>query len=504
MKKLTYKKVFFKYSVNWSERLARLSFSVYKKVRVSLSSKFPLKEYEKYRFEDRRFRDDSSSDMPRGFNYLAQSDEEGRIELEYIDFYDYLPKEKLDVFKKSLRKFVAKNKKSQFAPFRTTEDENRIENMGRYADRSAFFNLDAVVLSHNEFLKQYVSQVSISLRNLSSSFLIVKYRFYISDSFNKELGEICAKKYDPYTEVCRQVGVPWYRPQKFGKSIYTGDDARKKAYYSLVSKLKWRAFSEVRKYFTIYFERHQLFPPTFHTYTTNIRPNKSQNHLKFWDSVMLGRNPDYAPAYNACVSWDHENGKYEGITLSAYCGGNYSRANSLPDIAKHEISDIFSVYLAASTFRRIAERDIATCNKKISKAICKSRASSILKTRVIVKRRLYYSYRFICEFTGDTIDYNEVKAFKNSFYKDSSFAAICLKGISKSTSETKMQIDTIIHILDDAAEYGSAKANWTLQLSMMIVTVLSLIVAVIALADFESTTLMATVKAIIDYLKSLW
>ena len=500
---MTYKKVFSKYLVNWSEYLARLSFYVYKKVRISLSGRFPLKEHEKYRFEDYRFRDDSSTDMPRGFDYITQSDEDGRIELEYIDFYDYLPKESLDAFKKSLRKFVLKNKKSRFGPFRTIKDEDMIENMGRYVDRLAFFNLDVVVLNHNEFLERHVSQVAISLRNLSPSFLIVKYRFYISDSFNEKISEVCAKKYAPYTEVCRQVGVPWYKPQKFGRSIYTGDDARKKEYYSLISELKWMAFSELRRYFTIYFEQHQLFPPTFDTYKTNIRPSNTQDHLKFWDSVMLGRNPDYAPAYNACVSWDHKNGKHEGMTLSAYCGGNYSKSEHLPDIAKHEISDIFAVYLVASTFRRIAERDIAACNKKISKAICRAKASLILKTRVYVERQLYYSYRFICEFTGDTIDHDEAKEFKSSLYKDGSFTSNCLKGISKSTSETKKQIDTLVHILDDAAEYGSAKANWSLQLFMMIVTVLSLIVAIIALADFKYTTLITLIETMIDHLNAL-
>lgn len=193
MKKITYKKVFSKYIVKQSEYLARLSFAVYKKVRIALSKKFPLKEYEKCHFEDYCFRDDSSSDMPRGFNYITHSAEEGYIKLEYIDFYDYLPKENLDVFKKSLRKLISKNKRSQFGAFRTIEDEDKIENMGQYINRLAFLKLNVVILNHNKFLEQNVSQVEISLRNLSPSFLIVQYRFRISDSFNKELNEICAK-----------------------------------------------------------------------------------------------------------------------------------------------------------------------------------------------------------------------------------------------------------------------------------------------------------------------
>lgn len=44
-------------------------------------------------------------------------------------------KENLDVFKKSLRKLISKNKRSQFGAFRTIEDEDKIENIGQYINR---------------------------------------------------------------------------------------------------------------------------------------------------------------------------------------------------------------------------------------------------------------------------------------------------------------------------------------------------------------------------------
>lgn len=502
VERLSYKKVFSKYAVSLSDRLSRFSYSLYKQVRIGLSKKFPLKEYEKYRFEDHNFRDDISNDMPLGFNYLTKENEEGYLNIEYIDFYDYLPKEDLDVFKKALRKFASKNKSNPFGPFRTEDDNERIDSMGRYVDWRAFFNLHVIQLTHNEYLEQFTSQVSVSLRNLSPSFLVVKYRFYINSSFNEKLNAICKTKYMPYTDVCRQFNIPWYKPRKFGRSMYTGNTARKKELYALISNFKWRAFLELRRYFVFHFEYNQLFPPTFETYSTNIRPNNSQEDMGFWNSVMFGHPTDYAPDYNACVCWEDKGNQHEGTTLAAYCGGSYFKSHYLPEIAKHELSDIYAVYMTASSIRRIAERDIAICNKKISKAIRKAKTSLVLKVRMSVEQKIYYSYRFISEFTGDTIDHDDTKAFRGRFNKDSSTTARCLKGIPKSTAETKKQIDDLLKILDDSAEYGSARDNLRLQWFMMIVTVLSLILAIVSILGFKLSDLMSTWNAIFAFLRS--
>ena len=150
--------------------------------------------------------------------------------------------------------------------------------------------------------------------------------------------------------------------------------------------------------------------------------------------------------------------------------------------------------MTASSIRRIAERDIAIYNKKISRAIRKSKTSLVLKVRVNVERALYHSYRFISEFTGDTIDFDDVHEFRNCSYKNSSATLSCLKGIPETIAETKKQIDTLLRILDDAAEYGSSKSNMNLQWAMMIITILSLCVAIIALFNWEHLSLTSFCK----------
>ena len=79
------------------------------------------------------------------FNLLTKKPEDGFLSLEYIDFFDYLPKEDLDTFKKALRKFVRKNSITPYGSFRTAKDEDRIDNMGKYVDRQAFSNLETIL-----------------------------------------------------------------------------------------------------------------------------------------------------------------------------------------------------------------------------------------------------------------------------------------------------------------------------------------------------------------------
>lgn len=189
--------------------------------------------------------------------------------------------------------------------------------------------------------------------------------------------------------------------------------------------------------------------------------------------------------YNLCVGWDKEISENEGLHLFAFCGGDYKNGVFLPRIAEYDCAKIYCVYMVASTIRRVAERDIAICNKKISKAIRKSGSVKLLKVRANVEKKLYYGYRFMSEFSGESIDMSDVSRFRDPRIKDGLITNSCFSTIAKYTMETKEQIDTILHLLDDSAEYQAAKSNMVLQLLVMVVTVLSLVVAVIALTGLK-------------------
>lgn len=496
--KLSYNKVFDRYTMSFSDKLAESSYSLYRTLRLQLAKIFPLSEHEKYRFDDDLFSKEEAADMPQGFDYIEKKDVDSFVKLDYIDLYDYLPKEDLPKFIKELKKCVRRNKIAPFGAFRSREDIDKIDNFGRYYDGQAFTHILSVRFRKNEKLQQSCSDLSVSLRNLSATFLLVQYRVYITKEFNTKIAEVCKKKYSGYTTVYRQFNTPWYAVKKFGRSSHTGNNVRQEKIYKMISQLKWQILMEIRKTYSVRFWDDGIFTPTFETYSTNIRPSNERRNLEFWDSISFDRVVDYAPTYNACVCWDYKHGENEGTRLSAFCGGNYSRDDHLPEIAHHDISDIYGVYLTAATLEYVADRDIAICNKKISKVIRKTKTSSVLKVRVAVERKLYYCYRFISEFSGKSIDHDDVKAFRHQFYKKGSVSSRSLEGISKRIKETKVQIDNILKLLNDAAEYRSSESNIKLQWIMMIVTILSLFVA---LYSIKNGDVIIEIKNLIEWIK---
>lgn len=498
--KLSYDKVFDRYTMSFSDIIAELTYSIYKRLRLRLAKIKPLSANENYQFEEDHFSKEESADMPQGFDYIKRECVDGFVKLDYIDFYDYLPKEELPKFIKELKKCVRRNEITPFGAFRSREDIDKIDNFGRYYDGQAFTHILSVRFRKNEKLQQSCSDISVSLRNLSATFLLVQYRVYITKEFNAKIAEVCKEKYSGYTTVFRQFNTPWYAVKNFGSSSHTGNNVRQEKIYTMVSQLKWQILKEIRKTFSVRFWEDGIFTPTFETYSTNIRPSKERRNLKFWDSISFNSVADYAPTYNACVCWNYKHGENEGIRLAAFCGGNYSRADHLPEIAHHDISDVYGVYLTASTLEHVAERDIAICNKKISKVIRKAKTSSVLKVRVAVERKLYYCYRFISEFSGKSIDHDDVKAFRHQFYKKGSVSSRRLEGISKRIRETKMQIDNVLKLLNDAAEYRSSESNIKLQWIMMIITILSLLVA---LSSIDNGDVVNEIKNISVWIKSI-
>lgn len=502
--KLSYNKVFDRYYKTFSDKLAEVTYSTYKYIRLKLEKIFPLSDMEGHLLKKTTdlFSSRKADVMPMGFDYLTNEKAEGFLNLDFLDFFDYLPKEHTNTFLKELKKCVSKNKVYPFGVCRNINDVKKIDNLAEHFDGRAFSHIVSIEFTQNGFLKKYAPYVQVSLMNLSPSFLVVKYRLYVRGDFNNLHNEICKSEYFGYTEVSRQYNIPWYKPKRFGKSYSEGNQTRKKKLYELITNLKWTGLQELRKYFTIYFFEDNVFPPTFETYSTNIRPDKKSDR-GFWDSVMFGVGADYAPKYNACVCWDYRTSNNEGIRLAAYCGGNYAKDDFLPEIAHHDIADIYAVYLVACTLNMVAQRDIAICNKSISNAIRKSKSTAILKVRVDVEQKLYYSYRFINEFSGNTIDYGDTKEFHHEFYKEGSVSSRSLEGISKRTIKSKEQIDVILKMLNDAAEYRGGQSNIRLQWIMMVITVLSLVVAVCSVNDNILNNIINSIKDLITWFKTL-
>ena len=100
MRKLTYKNVFLKYEKSFSHTLSRKAYSVYKSARLKTSNCVPLKDKERFLFDDTHFDNDVSSEIPKGYDYNLNQVAEGFVNPKYFDFFDFLPIENIDSFNK--------------------------------------------------------------------------------------------------------------------------------------------------------------------------------------------------------------------------------------------------------------------------------------------------------------------------------------------------------------------------------------------------------------------
>ena len=112
--KLSYSKVFDRYTKSFTDKLAELSFSLYKTSRLRLAKIIPLSEREEHQLSNHFLLREESASMPQGFDYTKKEYVDGFVKLDYIDFYDHLPKEDLPKFVKELKKCMRRNKATPF------------------------------------------------------------------------------------------------------------------------------------------------------------------------------------------------------------------------------------------------------------------------------------------------------------------------------------------------------------------------------------------------------
>ena len=475
-------------------------------MRTTLKKVWPIDEGNII-FDD-NFIVDSSDRMPEGFSYVQNKAEEGYVNLKFVDFFDFLPKEGIDLFFKELKRCERKNQVSPFGIYRTKDDDYQISsNYGMFADFSASSNIRTIKLCQNRYLGNDAKHLIVTIYNLSPSFAAVRYRFQIENAFNEHYNAICKKTFAPRLGIDRQSNTPWYKPHRFSRPEFTGNDERRKSINSLINRLKWNAFQELKSYFTLYFERQELFPPVFLQFYTNIRPSQEINNRGFWHSIMGTYTIDYAPKYNSCICWDSE--RYQGrinrgINLTAYCGGNYSKDDFYPSIAQGHLSDIYAIYLVAASMRNMAVLDIVQANREINRAMRKKKVGAILRARIKVEQTLYYSSRFINEFSGNTLMFEDIGAFSLEKTKTSE-SVLRFNRLINSISESKAHIEGLYNILNAASEFSMSKSNNTTQFISLLLAIGTLIIAAVTLiATIDHTFLLSLTESIKDFLFSLF
>ena len=506
--KLKYNDVFPEYKKTWLDIFVQRAFEFHLGIAKGLGRIAPhnLKNWYDTYEEFIEYHQNNlvlATPVPNGYNFKKQRDEEGYVNLEYIDLYDFLPKEKFQQFKKHIIDYRRQNEQSIFGTYMTAEDFKKIDRLENFSDGQSFYNIITCRIKKNRQLSNYCSQVSIKIMSLSPTYLIVQYRFFMSKSFNRDFNEIINKDYQGYFDVIRPAYINWIKSWRVSYTFYSGDDERKQKVYDFMGRAKWMMYTEIASNFGCSFGEESEFPPCFETYRTNIRPSTKRD-LGFWESILLDRwSMEYSMELNMCISWGFSS-RNEPRKIQALQGINGDSFG----IMMSEISSEYAVYLVAMELNEIARKWMTICNRAIGKELKKVKSKSILNTRLKIEKRLYYSRRFIVEFESDLKNCCTTKRFtpatlygEGKSFKRKSFTAQKFNSVDSYTQKTAKMIDNVINHFDTVAESNNTYFNYKIAKFALWIAIFSLMLTIII--EAKNMNFSNTITKLTEMLKSI-
>ena len=503
--KLKYKQAFSLYRRNFLDVLARKAFDFHLQLTRMLGNVAP--DSWKFAYENHRDfidfhmqKDTASSPIPEGYNPKKKEVEPGQVTLDFLDLYDFLPKENFHDFKKSIVSYRKKNAQSRFGPYMSAEEFDKLDRLEEFTDTESFYHIIDYKITKNPRLKKMCSQFSIKIISLSPSFLIVQYRFFMSKNFNDDFNNLIRKKYTGYFDTVRPAQLNWLNPWRTAYTFYDGDDERQRRVCDSLSRAKWEMYKEIQKNFGCNFGREHKFPPCFETYQTNILPSEDRNS-SFWRSILIDTNfMEYSADLNMCISWNFTSQKAP-IRLQAIQGksDDYSKT-----IMLSEISNEYAVYLVATAFNQLARFWMTQCNKDIGREMRKSKSKSILNTRLKIEKKLYYSRRFVLEFKSNLNECHAINRFKpahlkagNNVIKIKSFTEQAFNSIDDTISNTSKMIDKAFSYFNSSVESNNTYFSYKTTQYALIISIISLGISI--MSEMRGENFSSVISNILKY-----
>ena len=470
MKPLLFKKVFNAYHLGCKNKLGHLVYHIYiiyLRIKERITS---LSKVESFHLNQDKDYSDSSLPLPKN-----NDGQDAHVELYYLDFFDYCPKENINEFINQIKRVIANSPRTIYSS-QTDERIDSIKNLQNATDNYYMMNLKPIEVDKEEWFDSF----SLSIFNLSSSMISIKYSFNISDAFNDRLSEIINKNFSPDTSPLIHIQDKWFKPSSFGIRFLDGDYLKNKELYDLDSKLKWSCYKYLNKRFSLFFIHDGLFLPSFSVYYTDIDLADQSKESVDWIHCYFGFERDYSQDYDAmiCVKERNQN------AFSALIGGYTEEYNSDRSIVLNAIDENYVVPVVAETISALIHDLGIKYSKKIAKRIQYKLAGSLLKLRIKIEKTVYYPYRFISEFTGNNVMLDFInKLTCVPFPKIEAYSIRRYSNVSNRIEQSKKEFDLVLKNLDDAVVYANYKNNNRIQFLMLFITVLSLLVTSLSIND---------------------
>lgn len=466
------------------------SFLLYKKVRISLARWFPLKDWQQYMWSpdplSGRFEADNSAKK------CVAGESDPFFYIDHFFVLDLVPKEEWPSVVKGVERFQFKHADGSF--FNRTDlhtDWFSSFNRGEGRCRIASFRI-----KKESVLSPYISHISFHAINLSSSFLCLKIAFSVNVELNNRLSRYCTQNVSNQLRITGFEGKRWYEFQQLSEEIYSGGKYKSEIFETVLKDIAWRVAKETRRFIpNLLITLKKKCPTYMCSVATNVDGNDNGG---FWKSLDIDpRFCDYSQNLISCIAWRSNGNAPLFLFLNSKEYGDIIGIST----ESFHIADRLCYSLICEKISDYVEQKLSGFMKEIAKR--NKRIRKWLKLKVRFDRELFYPVRFLEDIEAQEGAASHYIALPLSPKRSPIIAGINDRAFD-SAHQTQILYTDLVKLFDSNIQYKSAKSNYSMQNKALAVSVMSLFVAISALAVTVFTSGAECVHMFIEWVVQLF
>lgn len=466
------------------------SFLLYKKFRIMISKWHPLSDWQKAMwlnesgFSRRR-------ETNAAVNCIDVDDkiaDQPYLDIEFISILELIPKEQINDVLSGIEKFRKKHGGNSIFD-RRVNDAGYFQN---FYDGDAYSSLGNLSIKDKSKLKKYINQISFHTVNITDSFCCLNIIAFLNTDLKKDLSSFLISDVPDQNRITGYESKRWYQIRNLGKGTFSGEMYKYNILEDVITDVKWNVTKELSKSInSMIFQTQSIKIPCVLSIITNIDGNKNSN---FWRSLDIEpRFCDFYNNFSACIAWRRSENTPFFIYHKESKNDNDVFKNG---ILSYHIGDELSSYLIASRVNVSIRNKLTDYSFDISKLKKKS-IRHWLKSKVRANTEMFYEARFMSEYKyvvreRDFVDYKSLEY-------DKSMILQLYSNIEKKIKNTKKLYEDINNLYQTNIDYRNVESNYRMQRKALVISSVSVVVAVVAIIISLSTS-----ESAVNVINSSW
>lgn len=391
---------------------------------------------------------------------------------------DLVPRENIPELQNGLIKLLKKHSSHKYLETYLNEETiGQIERMDNIL--SSWYetiNVGTFDFKKGSILNDAISYFEVSIKNINSSFLLLEFRLYLSDSFKKTQMDLINSNYIAERGYITSGFTHKYK-KSGGKRIYTVkhyNNAHLKS--DMISEnftiLKYQFYENMRKYFSTLLHQKKVAPPSVYVYKTNISYTEREAKY-FWYGVGISNyNGQFIDESRKIFFKIDGSGRYEENHLKDMIyivnEKTVERSDMYPNI-DFQIVEEYVDNLGLSVFKfaildmlnDLIAKECVIYKSKLNKIkLRKNRLRKMLKLRYLYEKDIDFYRRYVSDDIWERAEGEIATVFDRNHLKNfydyrilTEYPIICKEKILKQFQALKAEFDDKTSILQHLAAY---------------------------------------------------